>query len=246
MTTTLVLLSGWGIDARIWQPLAPHWPDDVVIRSPDWPGYGERRGETLPRRLAALADRMRDGLTEDAVWVGWSLGGLLAGALLAHLPAPRRLVLVAAGPRFCSVDGVGPAELASFRRAFDRDPHATWHHFLRWQLQGEPAPRVAHRRLLDLLGSRPGASRQTLATGLEHLARLDLGEMLATPPCPIHRLAGENDRLLGASARQAADRTLPGSGHCPMLSRPEALVQHLVELAREADVGRRGQLESAP
>ncbi|MCE8014659.1 alpha/beta fold hydrolase [Halomonas sp. MCCC 1A17488] len=228
---TLVLLSGWGIDARIWHPLAPYWPGGIEVRTPDWPGYGERSHETLPKTLPVLADKMRGDLPQDAIWVGWSLGGLLAGALLPHLPPPRALLLVGTGARFCSEDGVRAAELATFRRAFDRDPRATWQHFLRWQLQGEPAPRMAHRRLLDLLGGHPSASSQTLATGLEQLAYLDLGEMLAAPPCPIWRIAGERDRLMGKTARQSAERILTGCGHSPMLSHPETLVRHLVELA---------------
>ncbi|MFW3614341.1 alpha/beta fold hydrolase [Billgrantia antri] len=229
--TRLVLLSGWGIDARIWQPLAPYWPDGIRVHTPDWPGYGERIHDLLPKTLSGLADEMRNDLPSDAVWVGWSLGGLLAGTLLSHLPPPRALVLVGIGARFCSEDGVRPAELATFRRAFDRDPRATWQHFLRWQLQGETAPGMAHRRLLDLLGGHPGASSQTLALGLDQLASLDLGERLAMPPCPIWRLAGERDRLLGKTARQAADRILIDCGHCPMLSCPEALASHCVELA---------------
>ncbi|MGR2737634.1 alpha/beta fold hydrolase [Billgrantia sp. Q4P2] len=239
--TTLVLLSGWGIDARIWQSLAPYWPEGVAVRTPDWPGYGERAHDTLPTPLPALAGKMRDDLSCDTVWVGWSLGGLLAGALLSHLPPPRGLVLVGTGPRFCSEDGVRPAELATFRRAFDRDPRATWQHFLRWQLQGEPAPRLAHRRLLDLQDQHPSASSQTLATGLDQLARLDLSDLLAAPPCPIHRLAGERDRLMGKAARQTADVILADSGHCPMLSRPEALASLLVELAHKIDLDRSGQ-----
>lgn len=242
--TTLVLLSGWGIDARIWQSLAPYWPDGIAIRTPDWPGYAARVDDDMPTRLPALAGKMSGDLPADAIWVGWSLGGLLAGSLLSHLPPPRALVLLGTGPRFCSEDGVMPAELATFRRAFDRDPCATWQHFLRWQLQGEPAPRLAHRRLLDLQGRRASASSQTLATGLDQLARLDLGDVFAAPPCPIHRLAGERDRLMGKTARRAVDLILADSGHCPMLSRPDTLTSHLVELARDPDRIGQGEVTS--
>lgn len=226
----LILLSGWGIDARIWQPLAPYWPPGIEANNPDWPGYGSRAGETAPTTLPKLASAMRHELPSDAVWVGWSLGGLLTGALLEHLPAPRALIMVGAGYRFCSEDGVAPAELATFRRAFERQPHATWQHFLRWQLKGEPSPRSAHRHLLSLLGLHPSASSETLALGLEQLAQLDLSRQLGTPPCPIRRLVGERDRLVGQTAKLAADLILADNGHCPMLTRPDALASHLIML----------------
>ncbi|KAA0014276.1 alpha/beta fold hydrolase [Billgrantia pellis] len=228
--TQLVLLSGWGIDARIWQPLTPYWPSGVEVRAPDWPGYGNRVGEAAPATLAELASAMRHDLPDNAVWVGWSLGGLLAGALLAHLPAPRALILIGAGYRFCSEDGVTPAELATFRRAFEREPHATWQHFLRWQLQGEPSSRSAHRRLLGLMGRHPSASYETLALGLDWLAQLDLSEPLGAPPCPVRRMIGERDRLAGQTAQREADLLLADNGHCPMLTRPDALANQLIML----------------
>lgn len=231
--TALVLLSGWGIDARIWQTLAPHWPKHLDVRTPDWPGYGERFAESFSASLPALAAKMRDQLPNDAVWVGWSLGGLLAGALLAHLPVPKALVLIGTGPKFCHADGVSTAELATFRRAFERDPMATWQHFLRWQLQGEPAPRSAHRRLLDLIGSQPSASLRSLAAGLDQLSDMDLTPMLSSPPCPIRRIAGEHDGLMHATTRESADLLLTETGHCPMLSRPAALAGYLSALGQE-------------
>ncbi|MCE8023690.1 MULTISPECIES: alpha/beta fold hydrolase [Halomonadaceae] len=231
--TAMVLLSGWGIDARIWQPLAPYWPAGMEVHAPDWPGYGERRAESHPASLPELASLMRDALPADAIWVGWSLGGLLAGALLAHLPPPRALVLIGTAARFCQAGGVSATELDTFRRAFERQPQATWQHFLRWQLQGEPTPRTAHRRLLDLIGPRPSASLHTLEAGLEQLAGIDLTLQFATPPCPIRRVAGAHDGLLGEEARHSADLVLADTGHCPMLSCPTALAAYLTQLRKE-------------
>ncbi|WP_163560207.1 alpha/beta fold hydrolase [Halomonas sp. NO4] len=233
----LVLLAGWGCDARIWQPLAPHWPAGWKIHAPDWPGYAGREALAEPASLAALADAMADDLPVDAVWVGWSLGGLLAGALLDHLPAhrshPQGLILLGMGPRFCHPRGITASELAAFRRAFRRAPAATLAHFRRGQLAGEPAPRTAHRRLRDLLGEAPSADTPTLAAGLDWLATLDVECPLAEAPCPVRTLAGADDPLLAPPLREAADRCLDGAGHCPMLSQPKALADALVALARE-------------
>ncbi|MBB3229473.1 alpha/beta fold hydrolase [Halomonas stenophila] len=227
----LVLLSGWGCDARIWQALDGHWPPGVRVSAPDWPGYGPRPEACDPASLDALAAAMAAALPADAVWVGWSLGGLLAEALLDHLPPPRALVVIGMGPRFCHPDGVGGEELATFRRAFRRDPEATRAHFLRWQLRGEPSPRAAHRQLLARIGQASPASLTTLTAGLEQLARLDAGRRRGAAPCPVYRLAGEADPLLAPAVREAADWRLANAGHCPILSQPERLAALLAAVA---------------
>ncbi len=239
--TRLVLLSGWGCDARLWQPLTDRWPDGIEVSAPDWPGYGGRPALAQPACLDALAEAMAPALPADAVWVGWSLGGLLAASLLERAPsAPRGLLLLGTGPRFCDPEGVTRAELAAFRRAFARAPGAALAHFQRWQLGGEPSPREAHRRLQALLGDGPVPDRATLAAGLGWLAELDATAALTAPPCPVYRLAGERDPLLASAAVAEADRVLKHVGHCPMLSRPGDLAAALTTLARRcaAEAGR--------
>jgi pimeloyl-[acyl-carrier protein] methyl ester esterase len=130
--------------------------------------------------------------------------------------------------------GISRRELEAFRRAFARDPEVAYQHFLRLQLQGEPAPRNAHRQLLDLLGSTSGADITTLTAGLDQLAELDNGDRLANPPCPLWRIAGEGDPMLATALRDSADLRLPDSGHCPMLSQPNLLARSLAELVLDA------------
>ncbi len=175
---------------------------------------------------------MASELPGDAIWVGWSLGGLLAGALLDHLPAPRALVLLGMGARFPDVNGISDGQLATFQRTFSRAPEVTQEHFLRWQLQGEPAPLEAHRYLHSMVGTVSPADTATLAAGLDHLARLDITSRLATASCPVYRVAGERDPLLAPALRANADYQLPDAGHCPMLSCPAALTRCLASIAK--------------
>ncbi len=232
--TRIILLSGWGIDARVWQALAPHWPQATQVSAPDWPGYGTRPAAANPHDIGELAHAMAAELPADALWVGWSLGGLLAAALLAQVPPPRGLVLLGVGPRFCHPEGVTPDELGRFRRAFARDPLAAWRHFLRWQLQGEPAPGDALRRLRGLIGDSPRAAVPVLAAGLAQLAELDLRPTLQRAAHPLWQVAGSHDPLLAAENRLPTRLTLDACGHCPMVSAPARLAQALHALALAA------------
>lgn len=234
--TSLVLLSGWGIDARTWQPLAPHWPAGVAVTAPDWPGYGAHPPLAEPQNLEALSASMVAHLPQDAVWVGWSLGALLAVSLLEYLPPPRGIVMLGMGRRFCSSQGVTPQALRAFRRAFKRDPLAAWQRFLGWQLEGEPDPMRCRQALTRLLGADfatpSGADEATLRAGLDWLERLDVSRHVAAPPCPIMTLVGAHDPFLDVATRREAMACLPDMGHCPQLSRPKALAEALVSLAR--------------
>lgn len=234
----LILLSGWGIGQRIWQPLEAHWPACLAAQAVDWPGYGDTPPLEANAALQELADTMAEPLASDAVWVGWSLGGLLATALLAYLPPPRGLILLGAGETFCVKDeasaqgGVTSDELSAFQRAFQRDPTATWQHFLRWQTQGEPSPRQAYRQLQDLLGDTPPADITSLAAGLHWLASIDNRSRLAAPPCPVVHLTGEHDPFISPAQRRISD-PLSGVGHCPMLSQPRVLAAAIVRHAAQ-------------
>lgn len=226
----VVLLSGWGIDQRIWQSLDGYWSSAIEAQSIDWPGYGDTPALPASASLAQLAESMADALTSDAIWVGWSLGGLLATALLDHLPAPQGLILLGAGATFCADDGITIAELKAFQRAFQRDPTATWQHFLRWQAQGEPNPQQAYRQLCDLLGNTLPADSATLASGLDWLGSVNNHSRLVKPVCPVVRLVGEHDPLV-SPAQRLLGKCLSGVGHCPMLSQPKALAAAISDQA---------------
>lgn len=220
----LVLLSGWGVDRRIWQSLEAYWPSDIEAQPIDWPGYGDSPALAENATLEEVAEAMNEPLSSDAIWVGWSLGGLLASALLDYLPAPKGLLLLGAGATFCADDGVTTAQLKAFQHAFQRDPLATWQHFLRWQAQGEPSPRQTYQQLCDLLGDTLPADINTLTAGLHWLAAIDNRPRLAARPCPIVRLIGEHDPFIGPAQRRISV-TLNGAGHCIMLSQPQALAE---------------------
>ncbi|WP_249976167.1 alpha/beta fold hydrolase [Vreelandella olivaria] len=226
----LVLLSGWGIDKRIWQTLDSYWPSSIEHHAVDWPGYGEHPTLAENATIDQLASAMASHLPADAVWVGWSLGGLLAGALLDKLPAPRRLILLGIGDRFCTDGGVSETELLRFRRAFNRNPTAAWQHFLRWQVQGEPCVRNAHRQLQTLLDDHPNADHRTLSHGLDWLAHTDNTQRFENAPCPIIRVVGKHDPFVGPSTRDRA-MLIANAGHCPMLSQPAQLALMLAEQA---------------
>ena len=74
----LYLIHGWGMNASVWDPLLTTLNDDYQVTRVDLPGHGN---SPLPEKQLALSDwssALMEAAPENAIWLGWSLGGLLA------------------------------------------------------------------------------------------------------------------------------------------------------------------------
>lgn len=103
--TDLVLLHGWGLNAQVWQSmvarLAPHFRLHLV----DLPGYGRSQGFG-PMSLNDMADCVLAQAPDRAVWLGWSLGGLVASQIALSAPTQvEKLITVASSPCFSAQEG---------------------------------------------------------------------------------------------------------------------------------------------
>ncbi len=209
-----ILLPGWAMHAACWgeaSSLGETW---------EWPVQGEL---SLTATLAALP-------AAPTVYLGWSLGALLALTLAAT--APERvlgLVLVGASPRFTQdatwPHGLPVQRLQAFQQALAATPDATLAEFLRWVTQPSSA---ARRALQTHWHQRRPASLPVLQAGLQMLLETDLRPKLARVRCPCLIIHGAHDALVPTAATRALTQALPdaqqvslGVSHAPFLEQPQ-------------------------
>ena len=236
----LVLIHGWamhgGIFAPLTQALAPHFRLHLV----DLPGHGDSRefrsGELEPKRVAeAIAAQ-----TPASIWLGWSLGGLVA--LRAALDIPDQvhaLIEIASSPRFVR-DTDWPhavsagifrefagALVAGFRPAIDR--------FLALETLGSAHAQEELRNLKAHVFDRGEPSDLALHEGLKVLETFDARAELANLSMPSLWMAGRRDRLVTPAAmRWAAAQSPSGeylelpSAHAPFLSDPDRVASAIM------------------
>jgi pimeloyl-[acyl-carrier protein] methyl ester esterase len=235
----LVLLHGWGMNAGVWDALPAPLTERFAPVALDLPGHGgapfaaeQWSLDHWARACLEQVDaRLPDGDAGRAVWLGWSLGGLVV--LQAARLAPgriRALVLLAATPRFVrAVDwqvAMPETTLDQFRDGLLADPAGTLERFLALQVRGSEDARGLLRRLRAGLGARPAPDPAALAQGLELLREEDLRGPLPDIRPPALWLFGERDTLVPAAAAQrvallmpeAQVRVVPGASHAPWLS----------------------------
>jgi len=246
----LVLLHGWAMHGGVFAPLLTHLEADFRLHCVDLPGHGhsaEIAGGSPAAQAEAILAAVTPGLAVPALWLGWSLGGLLALAVAQARPeAVAGLLLLASAPRFARAPdwpaGMDTTVLAGFARNLATDHAGTLQRFLGLQVMGESAARATLRSLREALEVAPAPGPAALAAGLAILREADLRATWQALPAPVALLGGQRDRLVRPAALEAAReqrpdarlRLLDGAGHAPFLTAPEAVAGFVREFARGA------------
>ncbi|MGH8361794.1 MAG: pimeloyl-ACP methyl ester esterase BioH [Gammaproteobacteria bacterium] len=231
------LVHGWALHGGVWDKLMTELAHGWRVTRVDLPGHGRSRAVPMPATLPELASLLVHAAPRSAVWLGWSLGGLVA--LQAALDFPERvrtLILTGSTPRFVTAPdwdcALPPQQLAEFRIELARDYRGTVQRFLALQVHGDAHARASLRQLSASLSACAEPDVQCLAAGLEILHTSDLR---ADVPClaqPTLVLTGAHDRLVPpAAAAWLADaipgarlHSFPKAAHTPFLSHPRAFV----------------------
>ncbi|MCQ1056713.1 pimeloyl-ACP methyl ester esterase BioH [Photobacterium sp. ZSDE20] len=234
----LLLIHGWGMNGAVWQQVLPMLAQHYRVHVVDLPGYGHSQHCSVAD-ADEMAGMLLEQAPEQATWLGWSLGGLVATS--AALQAPDRveqLVTVASSPCFAAEKawrGIKPEVLADFRRQLDLDFRTTIERFMALQAMGSPSARQDIRHLKEAVLSRPEPEPEALALGLDMLAQVDLRPELGAISQPWLRLYGRLDGLVPAKVARDLDKLAPQSqqhvfkaaSHAPFISHPDEFIDTL-------------------
>ncbi|HIF4731535.1 TPA: pimeloyl-ACP methyl ester esterase BioH [Citrobacter amalonaticus] len=237
----LVLLHGWGLNAEVWHCISEELSSHFTLHLVDLPGFGRSQGFGA-MALEEMAERVLQQAPENAIWLGWSLGGLVASQVaLTHPERVQALVTVASSPCFSARDawpGIKPDVLAGFQQQLSEDFQRTVERFLALQTMGTETARQDARALKKTVLVLPMPPVDVLNGGLEILKTVDLRESLTSLTLPFLRLYGYLDGLVPRKVVPLLDALWPESeslifaraAHAPFISHPDAFCQALVAL----------------
>lgn len=243
MSAPLVFLHGWGLSGAIWAETRARFACDTL--APDLSGYGSS-AMVQPYDAHNLADAIAATLPENAIVVGWSIGGMVAQALAVHHPI-KALVLVGSTPAFVNrpdwPHGLTPDVLDNFATALTTDLRATLLRFLALQARGGNAARAVVTRLRESVFAAGEPRPETLAAGLNLLRSVDLRHESARLTCPTLIVHGDHDVLCPVAAAEWLTQTLgharlarhPHAAHSPFLSHPDWFHDQLQRFVDELD-----------
>ncbi|WP_394129207.1 pimeloyl-ACP methyl ester esterase BioH [Shewanella maritima] len=236
----LVLLHGWGVNSEVFAPLLPSLAE-YRVHLVDLPGFGDspELNDDIESWITALAQQ----LPKQAIWLGWSLGGLIASLVAIHHPqSVKALVTIASSPCFMAKEQVGQAPwpgmsakvLQQFAKQLNNNLAKTVEQFLAIQAMGSPHAKADIKTLKQLVLSKPLPSEATLALGLHFLEQLDIRQQLPQIKQPWLRIWGRLDSLVPKTVmnnmpQQAnmQDIMLTKASHAPFISHQQAFLEEL-------------------
>ncbi|GLS25074.1 alpha/beta fold hydrolase [Marinibactrum halimedae] len=214
LSEPIVLLGGWGFSRSVWGAFLERLNTFCHLYTLDLPGFGENRH--FPQNIHCLMQQ----LPERAVYVGWSLGGMIATQLAHYYPQRvSRLVTLASNARFVACDQ-WPTAMESqvfdgFFRKVSESPQAAIHTFQGLVAQGSRQARQTLRTLKgsvlddhteELNGGFNGQLSGQLQDGLRWLFTLDNRQPLASLQMPSLLFFGSGDQLVPIEAVSAIQR----------------------------------------
>jgi len=240
-----VLLHGWGLNADIWHciinRLAPHFRLHLV----DLPGYGRSSGYG-DMSLSEMATVVLNQAPEKALWLGWSMGGLVASQIALNQPEQViGLITVSSSPCFSAQGdwpGIKPEILAGFKQQLHDNFPRTIERFLSLQTLGIASARKDTQFLKSLVSYQQSA--EVLIRGLEIVQTTDLRSALAHCSVPFLRIYGDRDELVPPRVAPLLDGAWPttqsaiigNAAHVPFMSHPDDFLALIIHFSQRDDL----------
>ena len=195
----LVLIHGWGVNHNIWLPIVEQMSQHYCVHLVDLPGFGEQ-SELTDYSLASIAETLLVKLPKNAVWCGWSLGGLIATYIACHFSdRVEKLIQVCASLKFVEQGqwlGVKKEVFEAFKVGVTKQPQKTLNRFLSLQSMGSDSVKTDIATIKNLLEDQPEPKRSALIAGLDLLNEVDLRTEFSELTMPCLSIFGEKDNLV--------------------------------------------------
>ena len=244
----LVLIHGWAMHGGIFAPLSERLAQQHTLHLVDLPGHGRSRDCSGDFTLDHCATELLANLP-PAVWLGWSLGALVAiRAAALHPSRVQGLIALCGSPCFVRNDdwshGVASDVFVNFGRDLGSDYANTIDRFLALEAHGSDHMRDELRALRQQVFARGEPLPRALESGLHILESSDLRASLPQLTAPALWIAGRRDRLVPWQAMEAAAQSMStghflrieGGGHAPFLSHADLVADAITEFLRTMSV----------
>lgn len=233
----VVLIHGWCCNHQHVQPIADELVKNFRVTSVDLPGSGDSDWNSNIKTIHDVADQLLDVLPKQAIYVGWSFGGLVSLSIAARYPERvARFVGIGTTPKFIAdADNTWPAiPLPGFQAIFEQElGKQGFKAFFQSYYNNEfrdfnPKPEN-YSKLMSLLDEADKFDMDVLFQGIKICDVTDLRKEFSSLQCPIDLILGDQDtsvpvaihKYIAALNPLVKIHLLIGAQHMPFWTHPE-------------------------
>lgn len=228
---SIVLLHGWGFPREVWDGFVPYLTEHFEVVCLNLLGYAGKKtlGEELS--LDLMTQHVLKHTPKSAIYLGWSLGGLIAMNIAIYFPKRiSALITLSSTPKFIATDnwpGMSSQLFEAFSNSLKTDVRATLKKFISLQGCGSGS----HRYIVSILNKLINISSvddRILQESLAILKKGDLSKKINKIQCPQLYMFGGRDVLISDKVAKkmkmlapcAHIKVLANAGHGLFLTNP--------------------------
>lgn len=227
----IVILHGWGgCNHKHMQPIVDQLSSRYRVTNFDLPGQGQSDWHSDIQNIHDIADQLVPYLPKQAIYVGWSFGGLVAMSIAArHSEHVNQLIGITTTPKFIATDNWPGVPQPGFKSSFASEIKSkgfklfmqTWYgaEFVAFN----PKPAAYHELINMLDKDAPNVNLDILSKGVDICDSTDLRKEFKTIRCSIDLILSEQDdtiptlsfKKIKALNRNVNIHVIPNAHHLP-------------------------------
>lgn len=240
----VVLLHGCTDNHAFLKPIHDQLAQHYRVTWLDQPGIDNSAWQPQINSCQDMATALMPLLPKEAIYMGWSYGGLLATAIASLYPErTQQLVLLASTPQFVEDDNWPGIPKPGFHQALMPDIQQNGlsiflNAFIDQEFaEMEPKPDVFHQ-IKNYFPADDQVNVEAISKRLQLVDQTDLRAQFKQLQCPIDLIFGERDSAVPAQLHphimalnpNARKHVIAGAQHMPFATHPEAFNQVLAEI----------------
>ncbi|TBR43186.1 alpha/beta fold hydrolase [Marinomonas agarivorans] len=243
----IFLVPGWAMPKECLRPMAQKLSENYYVVLINLPGVS-LSSELIDSKLIgpnydidALSEQLITAAPEEAFWVGWSLGGMIATYVAARRSSKvKGLITIASTPAFVQKDGWDVAMPNSVYDEFSKlvatDPKAGLKRFVALQTAGAENASELRQQLSNWVNEKT-SNPIALSGGLRLLKSLDVRRELEILDVPSLHVFGANDELVDSTWLKYINNelyplnsvVLDGMSHQPFMENLTDFIPHITQ-----------------
>lgn len=195
----VVIIHGWPCNSEYMKPIEQLLSLKYNVINVDLPGCGINPWSDSINNIHDIADLILPNLPEEAIYIGWSFGGLVTFSIAARFPKRvQRIIGIGTTPKFIEdVNWVGVPKPGFAKPFSDSALQVGFKEFFKGfindEFSGELKTNADYLIVLEILKNSPHQELDVIIQGCDICDKTDLREEFKQINCKIDMIFGAKD-----------------------------------------------------